>query len=908
MLQNIINFYKNCYITDRASSFIKNIFSKSLENTYFLSGRDEVSSGNLPYQPVDEGYAQDVIKKLTIAEKEKELIFCTLFVVAKVEGTHYCSPLLTYPARVIEKDELYFVEIDKEHKNINTSVFSEIISENIDFNQIYEQLYNALLNNDLQIYQIKQISEILKKYLPKIDVDSIFIFPEIMSEKELKSTLDSKEIAEGQLKLLPASCFTITRKSINTRGIINELNYLSGINDFSEPLMCIFNQKDYKEAKSVKCGYYPALLSQNQQNIIKHTSRYPFSVIIGPPGTGKSYTIANLAIEKMSTGKSVLIAAGTDKAVDIIAEKITMQLEMPDIIIRAGRKEYKKQLVDYLNQIVEASNNRIDTTNLRRLKFLIETNFWTFFFPSTNLNSHVTFLTKRLQKIIEKHQKWSEYLYKNINKSGFWTNLKKKTINYLLQKQANPQFYLTQLFEKIELLNKTIKEFLKEQYEVRLKQTRKKNFVHFRRLLTALRSRSGTVREKWFKDIDFDVLLKVFPIWLVKMSDIAEVLPLTKELFDYVIIDEATQCDIASSIPVIQRGKKLVITGDPKQLRHFSFLAEAKQRVFRHKFNLLNVDVSFVDYKNNSLLDLVMNNCKYPYQFHYLDEHFRSLPAIIGFSNKKFYNNKLRIMTARPDLKILEGVEIIKTDGRRHENGTNPQEAEVILDFLKLIINQQKQIPTSQANSIGIISPFTDQVEFLQKQVEKNFKLSDLQKHRVTIATPYGFQGDERDIVFMSFVVDNNSNNLAYRYMNKDDVFNVSITRARKKIFIITSVEHTLLSNDNLLRQYLEYFESLEKESLQNSSKDLFASEIISYLSNKGYSYWENFEIAGMNIDIVYTKENQLYGIDLIGYPGIYSDAIGIERYKILSRAGIQMKIISYSNWLLNKNDVLELL
>ncbi len=93
-----------------------------------------------------------------------------------------------------------------------------------------------------------------------------------------------------------------------------------------------------------------------------------------------------------------------------------------------------------------------------------------------------------------------------------------------------------------------------------------------------LRARTGSRQEQLFADTDFRLLLEVFPIWLVKMSDIHDVLPLSRGLFDLAIVDEATQCDIASTLPVLQRARRAVITGDPAQLRHISFLSRLRQR------------------------------------------------------------------------------------------------------------------------------------------------------------------------------------------------------------------------------------------------------------------------------------------------------------------------------------------
>src|SRR5262249_22291648 len=92
-----------------------------------------------------------------------------------------------------------------------------------------------------------------------------------------------------------------------------------------------------------------------------------------------------------------------------------------------------------------------------------------------------------------------------------------------------------------------------------------------------LRARTGGKQEDLFNKIDLEVLLTAFPVWLVNLSDIHDVLPLKRELFDLAIIDEATQCDIASCLPILYRARRAVIVADPNQLRHLSFPSIPRQ-------------------------------------------------------------------------------------------------------------------------------------------------------------------------------------------------------------------------------------------------------------------------------------------------------------------------------------------
>jgi len=79
-------------------------------------------------------------------------------------------------------------------------------------------------------------------------------------------------------------------------------------------------------------------------------------------------------------------------------------------------------------------------------------------------------------------------------------------------------------------------------------------------------------------------------------------------------------------------------------------------------------------------------------------------------------------------------------------------------------------------------------------------------------------------------------------------------------------------------------------------------------LQQSSLKTWEAFEVAGLEIDLVAGKENQIVGIDLIGYPGQFEDAFNTERYKILARAGFKIMPLAYSRWLFNRDACLAMI
>jgi Mrp family chromosome partitioning ATPase len=94
------------------------------------------------------------------------------------------------------------------------------------------------------------------------------------------------------------------------------------------------------------------VLSEAQKRILESAASQPITLVIGPPGTGKSFTIAALAMEHLSRGQSVLIASKMNHAVDVVGNKIEQQLGIKGCVIRGGRKQYLKDLKRYLEQLL----------------------------------------------------------------------------------------------------------------------------------------------------------------------------------------------------------------------------------------------------------------------------------------------------------------------------------------------------------------------------------------------------------------------------------------------------------------------------------------------------------------------------------------------------------------------------
>lgn len=895
----VISYFRACYQADNRDVNLSDIFARKLSQRLIIEGKEELANGFMPYIPIPQEAAENYNKTLQVYGREKDFFYFCLFIIGKSRNFQgklqkICAPLFFYPAQIVQENDLYYMQIDHSNRRLNFPILRSLKESDDDESRFYDDLREAMPDDTITEGNIHQLSQILKHYIPHLDTSELLFFPELTPEKKLKRMLQNKQLEDFEgFRLIAAAGAGLLDKSTDTMGILNELNRMQKSKQQSQPVQSLLAAKlTNMMDDSTGIGRVPAILSAAQQNILKHSARYPFSLVIGPPGTGKSYTIAALTLERFSQGKAILIASRTDQAVDVVADKIERQLGIEDVIIRAGRSSYLRQLKKHLQNLLSGNFAYKETTKEQVAELEKEL---------VRLEKKINQLEDDFIKRVEQENKWGNYLAEKTNNKGLIVKLKSKYIQWRNNMNTAHWLIIKELEQALEQRNDLTVRLIKQKYALQVQLSLQEHRQSLNTFLKALKARTGLRQEKLFDQIDLRIILKAFPIWLVKMSDIYKVLPLDRELFDIAIIDEATQCDIASCLPIMHRARHAVFAGDPNQLRHVSFLSQARQKLLQQQHDLENYPVEKLNYRKNSILDLVSDSIQDQQQVVFLDEHYRSLPAIIRFSNAQFYSNNLRIMTARPDRPENEGLEMISCKGQRNDKGYNEKEAGMLIAHIERLIDEQVNLNATVCDSIGILSPLRNQVDYMQTQVQERLDYGAIAKHRITVGTAYSFQGEERDIMFISLAVDDQSHPSALYHINKPDVFNVSITRARVRQYVYFSIDPKNLKTDSLLRQYLDGQGFTHQEEQTSKTRDRFLEEVIRELDRLNLPYWPAYPVAGLTIDLITQYQGKSYGIDLIGYPGVYQEAFSLERYKMLQRAGLNTFALPYTYWQADK-------
>jgi len=305
----------------------------------------------------------------------------------------------------------------------------------------------------------------------------------------------------------------------------------------------------------------------------------------------------------------------------------------------------------------------------------------------------------------------------------------------------------------------------------------------------------------------------LLPCWAVTSLSARGMVPFEAGFFDIVVFDEASQCDIASALPLLYRAKQAVVIGDPKQLRHISRMNRGQDMHLLKKHDLADAHLNW-SYSRSSLFDLATAMVE-SRNIVTLRDHHRSHADIISFSNQFFYENRLRVATRYDRLRKTDagqlGVRWESVSGKISRPSTggaeNKEEAKKVVQVLKRLVIEQEY-----PGSIGVVSPFRAQANLITKLVNEYGELErKLIPADFLSDTVHKFQGDERDIMIFSPVLSAEMPRGALGFLkNNGNLFNVAITRARAMLIIVGDMQAAMQSDVEHYRDFAKYVQSLD--------------------------------------------------------------------------------------------------
>lgn len=401
------------------------------------------------------------------------------------------------------------------------------------------------------------------------------------------------------------------------------------------------------------------------------------------------------------------------------------------------------------------------------------------------------------------------------------------------------------------------------------------------------------------------------PCWIMPSWRVAEQLPGEVGSFDLVIMDEASQADIRE-VTTLLRGKKILVVGDDKQVSPTAAFIETSKIDQLERGYLKNQPFRTLLLPGSSLYDLA--KVMFPDKFIMLKEHFRCVEPIIRFS-MQFYQPEplIPLRIPMPAERLSPPlVDIYVPDGFRTGDKLNNREADVIVQEIKNIVDDPKlgYIETQDKwRTIGVVSLIgSKQANLIYKKLISEIGEELISRHRIACGDSATFQGNEKDIIFLSMIADP-KNKQAQTAIHFEQRFNVALSRARDRMILVHSVTLDDLKPHDLKAKVLQHFinpmgdekrkakRELSAANLKNNDKYAylmsqcdsdFEREILRRLLDLGYQVTPQVGSQGYSIDLVVEGGTSRLAIECDGdkYHGPEKWASDMSRQRILERVG----------------------
>ncbi len=559
----------------------------------------------------------------------------------------------------------------------------------------------------------------------------------------------------------------------------------------------------------------PNLLTPSQREAAETALAGPVTVIQGPPGTGKSQVILALLLSAVASGRTVLFAAKNHQAVDEVEKRLKEIVGDAPLLVRGRDAEGERDtsFLDALAEIAKGADwnprNETDPGPARRALL-----------AGAETESDLRRAAQRLQRLqveacdlVEQLELFRKYPTESDagepRARAAWVRLLERFLS-LFRSHATPTGALPQ--------NPSLRQVARRLADVKaeiaarppegdafakgeeLAKDLLETFPKLALRITLPDEGDRTFAAERLKEIEFEkvksarrmkvedamLVLRHRPVWAISTLSVPSRVPLVPCLFDYVIFDEASQCDIASALPLLARARKAIVVGDPMQLRFVPSLGNAAEHALMDAAGLPRAGRASIAQSVNSLFDFADRRPASRRLF--LADQFRSAPAIVDYLNQDFYGGKLIARREddhfKPPSAYKPGLswENVAGDVKfKDEGNVNKAEAARIAALVRSLAEDP-----GFTGSVGVISPFNSQVAEIRIAIDAAVSESACNRLKLRVATVDKWQGAETDIVFFSLVVSSGSPVSARTFLQRERRrLNVAVSRARAVCVVV---------------------------------------------------------------------------------------------------------------------------
>lgn len=604
------------------------------------------------------------------------------------------------------------------------------------------------------------------------------------------------------------------------RGIFNRAGSVlqSYLNPIAHPLKTqkrrthTFEVQQTPEGDPVKCRMglasdgepliFPFGVNASQSLAVERAFLSSLSIIQGPPGTGKTQTILNILANLLLRGKTAMVVSHSNPATDNVAEKLERH-HLNFLLANVGNKDKRDAfLADQTAPVPEMADWALSAQAQRetRAALLKARSRLTYLFDGqarlVKLNAEydavtteyrtfcahfvpVPALTALFKPLLAASvlEELLEHLKTMPTASRWrWVNSIRRLLQaWKLRRFVTDAGAFMQASDSDQLAaaegawyRARIAELTVQRRESQLVMDKERmealqgqvQDLSMRLLKDALYQRyKGTAIEPVPVDADGQTILDRYPVVLSTTHSCRTTLG-TQVMFDFVIVDEASQVSIETGVLALAMAENAVVVGDRQQLPNV--VKPEHRQVLDAVWQAYDLP-AYYDCGQESLLSS-LSACFPDAPDTLLREHYRCHPKIIGFCNRLFYGNRLMVMTKAPDDGVVPMKVYRTVPGNHQRQWVNRREVDVIE-------HEVLTDPGVLTRDVGIVAPYNEQVNAIASALPG-----------CMAATVHKFQGRECETMILSTV-----NNRINDFVDDPQWLNVAVSRAKKQFVLVTN-------------------------------------------------------------------------------------------------------------------------